>query len=184
MIIEKVSFHINEGDRIGIVGKNGAGKSTLLNMLCGELPHDDGEFFVGQNTRIGYLKQRENFRSDRTVIEEVTEIFRPLLDMEAEMEAVAARLSQLAELEATLAAGGSVGSDTAASAVGVGGSAASDATVDAAAIGGNDAGGSAASVKAAGGAQELVAGSAGVDCAGSDCGKRWADCGGDCGGAG
>ena len=86
VIIENVSFHINDGDRIGIVGKNGAGKSTLLNMLTGEMSCDDGEFFVSQNTRIGYLKQRENFRSDRTVIEEVTEIFRNLLDMEDEME--------------------------------------------------------------------------------------------------
>ena len=95
VILEKVSFHINAGDRIGIVGKNGAGKSTLLNMLTGEMSCDDGEFFVSQNTRIGYLKQRENFRSDRTVMEEVTEIFRPLLDMEKEMEAVAARLEKV-----------------------------------------------------------------------------------------
>ncbi len=95
VILEKVSFHINAGDRIGIVGKNGAGKSTLLNMLTGEMRSDDGEFFVSQNTHIGYLKQRENFRSDRTVMEEVTEIFRPLLDMEKEMEAVAARLEEV-----------------------------------------------------------------------------------------
>lgn len=95
VILEKVSFHINAGDRIGIVGKNGAGKSTLLNMLTGEMSCDDGEFFVSQNTRIGYLKQRENFRAGRTVIEEVTEIFRPLLDMEKEMEAVAARLEEV-----------------------------------------------------------------------------------------
>ena len=95
VILEKVSFHINAGDRIGIVGKNGAGKSTLLNMLTGEMSCDDGEFFISQSTRIGYLKQRENFRSDRTVIEEVTEIFRPLLDMEKEMEAVAARLEEV-----------------------------------------------------------------------------------------
>lgn len=95
VIIEKVSFHVNEGDRIGIIGKNGAGKSTLLNMLTGEYTCDEGEFFVSQNTRIGYLKQRENFNSGRTVIQEVTEIFRDLLDMEKEMESIAARLEHL-----------------------------------------------------------------------------------------
>ena len=86
VILEKVSFHVNEGDRVGIIGKNGAGKSTLMNMLTGELSCDDGEFFVSQNTRIGYLKQRENFNGDRTVIEEVTEIFGDLLNMEKDME--------------------------------------------------------------------------------------------------
>lgn len=95
VIIEKASFHVNEGDRVGIIGKNGAGKSTLLNMLTGELSCDDGEFFVSANTRIGYLKQRENFNSDRTVMEEVTEIFRDLLDMEKDMEEITAQLSQL-----------------------------------------------------------------------------------------
>lgn len=95
VIIEKVSFHVNEGDRIGIIGKNGAGKSTLLNMLTGEYTCDEGEFFISQNTRIGYLKQRENFNSGRTVIQEVTEIFRDLLDMEKEMESIATRLEHL-----------------------------------------------------------------------------------------
>ena len=41
-IIENVSFHINQGDRVGIVGANGAGKTTLLNILTGELSHDSG----------------------------------------------------------------------------------------------------------------------------------------------
>lgn len=74
-ILENVSFHINEGDRIGIVGANGAGKTTLLNILSGELSADDGDFFVSQNTTIGYLKQKNNFNSDNVVIEEVEAIF-------------------------------------------------------------------------------------------------------------
>ena len=94
VILEQVSFHINEGDRIGVIGKNGAGKSTLMNLLCGELTSDGGEFFVSQNIRIGYLKQRENFQSEGTVMEEVMKIFSPLLSMEKEMEAVTAALDK------------------------------------------------------------------------------------------
>lgn len=100
VILERVSFHLNGGDRVGIVGRNGAGKTTLLHMLCGELPYDDGEIFVSKDTKIGYLKQRDHFRLEGTVLGEVMEIFRPLLDMEQEMEATAARLDALGRAEA------------------------------------------------------------------------------------
>ena len=66
-ILTNVSFHINQGDRIGIVGANGAGKSTLLNILSGRLAYDSGDFFVSANTNIGYLRQSDNFESEKTV---------------------------------------------------------------------------------------------------------------------
>ena len=89
VIIEKASFHLNDGDKVGIIGRNGAGKTTLLNMLTGQLSCDEGEFFVSQNTRIGYLKQRDNFNSERTVMEEIEGIFSGLANLEEEI----ARLS-------------------------------------------------------------------------------------------
>ena len=46
VILTDVSFHVNAGDRVGIVGRNGAGKTTLLKLLTGELTADEGEFFV------------------------------------------------------------------------------------------------------------------------------------------
>ena len=89
VIIEKASFHLNNGDKVGIIGRNGAGKTTLLNMLTGQLSCDEGEFFVSQNIRIGYLKQRDNFNSERTVMEEIEGIFSGLAKLEEEI----ARLS-------------------------------------------------------------------------------------------
>ena len=94
VIIEKVSFHVNAGDRVGIVGRNGAGKTTLLKLLTGELTADEGEFFVSQNTRIGYLKQRDNFESDHTVIEEIDRIFTEIHHLEEEINRVTEEIEQ------------------------------------------------------------------------------------------
>ena len=71
VILENVSFHINKGERVGIVGLNGAGKTTLLRMLTGELVSDGGECYISGDTRIGYLKQDGEFNSENTLIEEI-----------------------------------------------------------------------------------------------------------------
>jgi len=100
VIIRNVSFHVNEGDRVGIVGKNGAGKSTLLNILCGEMNSDEGEYFVSQSTRIGYLKQKENFDTSATVMDEVMKIFKPIIAMEKEIEELTDKIAHHAEAAA------------------------------------------------------------------------------------
>lgn len=94
VIIDKASFHLNAGDKVGIIGRNGAGKTTLLNMLTGELPFDEGEFFVSQNTRIGYLKQRDNFSSEGTVLEEIEGIFSGLRELENEIAELSDKVAE------------------------------------------------------------------------------------------
>ncbi len=94
-ILEGVSFHVNEGDRIGIVGANGAGKTTLLNILSGQLQADGGNFFLSQNTTIGYLKQKDNFDRENTVIEEIHKIFKPLEEMEKELTELSVKIGEL-----------------------------------------------------------------------------------------
>lgn len=59
-IIKNVSFQINEGDKVAIVGNNGAGKSTLLKMITGELDTDAGTVVFAKDTTIGYLAQYQN----------------------------------------------------------------------------------------------------------------------------
>lgn len=85
VIIQNVDFHVNDGDRIGLVGRNGAGKTTLLNMITGELSPDEGQLFVPNNLRIGYLKQRDQFNPEGTVMGEIQAIFVPLKKLEEEI---------------------------------------------------------------------------------------------------
>ncbi len=96
VILDKVSFHINQGDRIGIIGVNGAGKTTLLKILTGEIPCEGGAFFISSEIRTGYLHQDGGFDSEKTVIEEVESIFGDFPQMEQEMESILARVEALA----------------------------------------------------------------------------------------
>lgn len=86
VILDKVSFSIQKGDRVGIIGINGAGKTTLLRMLAGEIAHEEGDYFVPADFKIGYLKQDAGFDSQRTVIEEVEAVFEHFPEMEREMQ--------------------------------------------------------------------------------------------------
>lgn len=62
-IIENVPFHLNEGEKLGVVGINGAGKTTLLNILAGDINPDEGDVFISSDKKVGYLRQRNNFSS-------------------------------------------------------------------------------------------------------------------------
>lgn len=97
VILDRVSFHINQGDRVGIIGINGAGKTTLLRMLTGELSSEEGDCFISGDLRIGYLKQDAGFDSEKTVIQEARAVFRHFPEMEKEMERLLQQVTELSE---------------------------------------------------------------------------------------
>ena len=66
-VFESVSLGVNEGDRLGIVGRNGDGKSSLLAMLAGRMQPDSGRVTVRGGVRIGVLDQVDVFDDDETV---------------------------------------------------------------------------------------------------------------------
>lgn len=94
VILENVSFHINEGEKLGIIGDNGAGKSTLMKILAGELSSDSGEIFLAANTKIGYLAQSNNFDSEESLIDEVYAIFAPIKKMESELSEISLKIEE------------------------------------------------------------------------------------------
>ncbi|HRZ39965.1 MAG TPA: ATP-binding cassette domain-containing protein, partial [Candidatus Omnitrophota bacterium] len=71
-LFKDVSLSIFPGEKIGLTGPNGSGKSTLFSILRGELESTEGDVQRQKNLRIGYLPQEATFKSDRTVLEEVT----------------------------------------------------------------------------------------------------------------
>ncbi len=56
-VLKNVTFSINEGDKVGIIGGNGEGKSTLFKILTKDLNYDNGEIFLDKNKSLGYLSQ-------------------------------------------------------------------------------------------------------------------------------
>ncbi|MDO3408587.1 ABC-F family ATP-binding cassette domain-containing protein [Saccharibacillus sp. CPCC 101409] len=92
-ILEGITFQILERERIGLVGVNGAGKSTLLKILAGEMSHDDGQIFKNKETTIGYLAQNSGLQSDRTIQEEMLDVFADLLETEKEIREMEARIT-------------------------------------------------------------------------------------------
>lgn len=93
-VLQDVSFNVNQGDKIGILGVNGAGKTTLLRMICGEEQPDAGELYLSRNTKVAYMRQHAAYTSERTALEEVLEVFDYLMAMEQALAEAQARMEQ------------------------------------------------------------------------------------------
>ena len=66
----KLSYAINEGDKIGLIGVNGTGKSTLLRITAGAEEADSGKIVLTGGVRIGYLPQSPSYNPENTVLEQ------------------------------------------------------------------------------------------------------------------
>ncbi len=82
VILDDISFHIEDYEKTAIVGINGAGKSTLLKIIVGELSADQGEITLSKGKTLGYLAQHQDLTSHRTIYEELLEVKRSVLQME------------------------------------------------------------------------------------------------------
>jgi ATP-binding cassette subfamily F protein 3 len=99
-LLEHVTWQIGDGDRVGLCGPNGAGKTTLLKMLAGIDEPDSGAIVRPADLTIGYLPQDGLTHSGRTVFEEASSAFQPLLDIKAEMHDIEHRLGDASVPEA------------------------------------------------------------------------------------
>lgn len=98
-LFKDISFVINPGDRIALMGKNGAGKSTLLKILAGVTSPTRGGVSAPKDCTICYLPQHMLTSDERTVFEEASQAFAHLREMEAEIEALNEQLTVRTDYE-------------------------------------------------------------------------------------
>lgn len=92
-VLQDVTFAVQPGDRVGLVGRNGAGKSTLLRLLTGELRPDGGSVKWGPGVRVRSLEQDPKFPEGATVDSVLNAAFRDLDELEAQLNAAAEAMS-------------------------------------------------------------------------------------------
>ena len=92
-ILDKVSFHVEAGEKIGVIGVNGAGKTTLMNILAGKEKADSGSVFISGDITMGFLEQQDHFDDDGTLLEETKRIYRRFTRMESELSELSQRIA-------------------------------------------------------------------------------------------
>ena len=94
-LLDHISFSMQEGEKIGVIGINGTGKSTLLKILAGQEETDEGEVILGNHVVVRYLPQNPVFSPEARVLETVLdhrEIHEEAWDKEGEAKRMLTRL--------------------------------------------------------------------------------------------
>lgn len=94
VILNSITFNINEGEKVGLIGANGAGKSTLFKILTGQLEQDKGDLFIEKNKRIGYLSQHLALESTNSIYDELLTVFNELIEMENRIKELTEKLNE------------------------------------------------------------------------------------------
>ena len=92
-VLDGLTFQIDQGERVGLLGKNGAGKTTLFKILTGEMDYDEGEVTVGQGRRVGLISQIPVYPEGYTVEDVLRSAFSRLHRLAEEMEQLAQRMA-------------------------------------------------------------------------------------------
>ena len=93
-ILRDVTFNINEGEKVGLIGPNGEGKSTLFKILTKQLDYDSGELFLDKNKTLGYLSQNLSLDSENTIYDEMLSVFSSLTELEDKIKTLEEKLNE------------------------------------------------------------------------------------------
>ena len=93
-VLKDITFSINDGDKVGIIGANGEGKSTLFKIITKEISQDSGEIFIDKNKTLGYLSQNLALDSDKNIYEEALSVFHELLNIEERLSSLEIKMNE------------------------------------------------------------------------------------------
>ena len=97
-----ITFKLNKGDRIGLIGKNGAGKSTLLKVLSKDIESSAGTMAFDKDIQIGFLRQDIDFVQGRTILEEAYQAFEEIKEIELKLDAINEQLATRTDYESEI----------------------------------------------------------------------------------
>ena len=98
-LFSKITFKLEKGNRVGLVGKNGAGKSTLLKVISGDIENDGGTLALEKEVKIGFLRQDIDFVQGRTILEEAYQAFEEIVDLESKLAQINEELATRTDYE-------------------------------------------------------------------------------------
>ena len=78
-LFKNISFHINEGDKIGLIARNGVGKSTLLKILAGKETPDEGKCWVHKDVKVALFEQQPQFDENGSILDNVLHESHPVI---------------------------------------------------------------------------------------------------------
>jgi len=101
-ILEDISFNLEDGDKVGVLGLNGTGKTSVFEIISGNIEADSGNVNIQKGLRIGYLRQHTKIESSLTIFDECLSVFNELILMEEKIRSLELEIANVSSDDESL----------------------------------------------------------------------------------
>ena len=99
VLFDQITFQVNPGDRIGLVGRNGAGKTTILDLISGKQDPDEGKVVRSAEKTVGYLPQQMKHRKGKTLYRETLNAFSHVIALKKRIDTITLELGERSDYD-------------------------------------------------------------------------------------